>query len=112
MFLAVKVSFSGIDIVNESSPPFTLTCVSMNLPPTVVEWRLNGENLLTNVSSTTVLHDRVTSQYTHTLTVTERKGGEYECIVTSLCFNWTINPPVGDSATFTVHSRKSRVNMD
>lgn len=108
MFLAVEVSFSGIDIVNGSNPPFTLTCVSMNLPPTIVQWRVDGKSL-TNVSSTTLLNDRMTSQYTHTLTVTERRGGEYECIVTSLYFNQTVNPPVVNSSTFTVHGMK---NMD
>lgn len=108
MFLAVEVSFSGIDIVNGSNPPFTLTCVSMNLPPTIVEWRLDGESL-SNVSRTTVLNDRMTTQYTHTLTVAERRGGEYVCNVTSLYFNQTVSPPVVDSATFTVHGRK---NMD
>lgn len=104
VFLAVEVSFSGIDITNGSSPPFTLTCVSMNLPPTAVEWRLDGEGL-TNISTTTVLDDRVTTQYTHKLTVTERKGGNYECIVTSFYFNLTVNPPIVDSATFTVHGK-------
>ena len=42
-----------------------------------------------------MLDDPVTAQYTHTLTVTGRDGGEYQCNVSN-------NKPSQDSASFTV----------
>jgi len=43
----------------------------------------------------TVLDDTVTAQYTHTLTMTERLGGQYQCTVSN-------NRPSQTSASFTV----------
>ena len=42
-----------------------------------------------------MLDDPVTAQYTHTLTVNERLGGQYQCTVSN-------NKPSQDSATFGV----------
>jgi len=42
-----------------------------------------------------VLDDPVAAQYTHTLTVTGRDGGQYSCTVSN-------NKPSEDSASFTV----------
>ena len=42
-----------------------------------------------------MLDDPVTAQYTHTLTVTGRLGGQYQCTVSN-------NKPSQDSAQFTV----------
>jgi len=42
-----------------------------------------------------VLDDPVTAQYTHTLTVTGRLGGQYQCTVAN-------NRPSQDSEQFTV----------
>ena len=66
--------FSTIDI------PFTLTCISGNRPSTSVQWCLNDERI-NDAATSTVLTDVVTSQYIHTLTVNERLGGEYKCVV-------------------------------
>ena len=74
-----EVEFSNGD---GKSPPFTLSCVTLNRPPTRVKWYLNGKPLH-DVIPTTVLDNPVTTQYTNTLTVTERRGGRYKCHVTS-----------------------------
>ena len=42
-----------------------------------------------------MLDDTVTAQYTHTLTMTERLGGQYQCTVSN-------NRPSQTSASFTV----------
>ena len=63
--------------------PSTLTCVSSNLPATTIEWTLNG-NTLSDALTTSVLIDPLTSQYTHTLTLTERQGGEYGCSLSAI----------------------------
>ena len=64
------------------SPQFTLTCVSTGGPATTVTWSRKYSRDPTGVTST-VLDDPVTSQYTHTFTVTERLGGHYVCNVSN-----------------------------
>ena len=49
----------------------------------MVEWYLDGQEL-NDVITTTVLDNPVTTQYTNTLTVTERRGGRYKCYVISV----------------------------
>ena len=65
--------------LNETSPQFTLTCISTDGPATTVSWTRNFDTV--NDGNTTVLEDRTTSRYTHTLTVTGRLGGNYTCTV-------------------------------
>ena len=67
---------------NVESPQFTLTCISTGGPATAVIWTRNSKPVL-GESTHTVLDNPVTAQYTHTLTVTGRKGGLYECNVTN-----------------------------
>ena len=74
------------------SPQFTLTCTSTGGPATTVTWTRDSEAVSGGM---TVLDDPVTAQYTHTLTVTGRDGGEYQCNVSN-------NKPSQDSASFTV----------
>ena len=57
---------------------FTLTCVSTGGPATNITWTRNSEAVSGGM---TVLDDPVTAQYTHTLTVTGRLGGQYQCTV-------------------------------
>ena len=59
--------------LNETSAQFTLTCNSTGGPATTVTWTRDSVNITNGTE--TVLNDRETSQYTHTLTVT---GGEWE----------------------------------
>ena len=65
--------------LNGASPQFTITCISTGGPATTVTWN-RGSDTVTK-GNKTVLDDRVTAQYTHTLTVTGRLGGLYTCTV-------------------------------
>ena len=78
--------------LNGESPQFTLTCTSTGGPATTVTWTRDSETVSGGM---TVLDDPVTAQYTHTLTVTGRLGGQYQCTVSN-------NKPSQDSASITV----------
>ena len=65
--------------LNEASPQFTLTCISTGGPATTVTW--TRDFVTVTEGNETVLDNRETSQYTHTLTVTGRLGGLYTCTV-------------------------------
>ena len=75
------------------SSQFTLTCISTGGPATTVTWTRDSDTV--TEGNETVLDDRVTAQYTHTLTVTENFGGVYTCTVAN-------DKPSSDSATYTV----------
>ena len=64
-----------------SSPQCTLTCISTGGPATIVTW--TRDSVTVTEGTQTVLDNRETSQYTHTLTVTGRLGGLYTCNVTN-----------------------------
>ena len=66
--------------LNGDSPQFTLTCISTGGPATTVTWTRDSETVSGGM---TVLEDPVTAQYTHTLTVTGRLGGQYQCTVSN-----------------------------
>ena len=73
------MTFAVDSDLNEASPQFTLTCISTGGPATTVTWT-RGSGSVTE-GTETVLDNRLTSQYTHTLTVTGRLGGLYTCTV-------------------------------
>ena len=66
--------------LNGESPQFTLTCTSSGGPATTVTWTRDSETVSGGI---TVLDDPVIAQYTHTLTVTGRLGGQYQCTVSN-----------------------------
>jgi len=72
------MTFTVDSDLNGESPQFTLTCTSAGGPATTVTWTRDSETVSGGMS---VLDDPVTAQYTHTLTVTERLGGQYQCTV-------------------------------
>ena len=74
------------------SPQFTLTCVSTGGPATTVTWTRDSKGVL---GGETVLDNAVTAQYTHTLTVTGRLPGQYQCTVSN-------NKPSATTRSFTV----------
>jgi len=86
------ITFTVDSDLNGESPQFTLTCISTGGPATTVTWTRDSETVSGGMS---VLDDPVTAQYTHTLTVTGRLGGQYQCTVSN-------NKPSQDSASFTV----------
>ena len=79
------------DLTGES-PQFTFTFISNGGPATNVTWTRNSNEVLGGV---TVLNNTVTAQYTHTLTVTGRLPGQYQCIVSN-------EKPSTATANFTV----------
>ena len=64
---------------NLNETQFTLTCISTGGPATTVTW--TRDSVTVTEGNETVLDNRVTSQYTHTLTVTGRREGLYTCTV-------------------------------
>ena len=74
------VNFTVDSDLNGESPQFTLTCTSTGGPATTVTWTRDSETVSGGMS---VLDDPVTAQYTHTLTVTGRLGGQYQCTVSN-----------------------------
>ena len=88
------VAFTVDSDLNGASPQFTLTCISTGGPATTVTWTRDSDTVTEGTE--TVLDDRVTAQYTHTLTVTGRLGGLYTCTVAN-------DKPSQDSAKLTVN---------
>ena len=75
------MTFTNDSDLNGASPQFTLTCISTGGPATTVTWTRNSATATGD--EMTVLDDRETAQYTHTLKVTGRRGGLYKCTVSN-----------------------------
>ena len=88
-----NMTFTLDSDLNEASPQFTLTCISTGGPATTVTWTRGSVNVTEGTK--TVIVNRETSQYTHTLTVTGRLGGLYTCTVAN-------NRPSDNSEQLTV----------
>ena len=86
------MTFTVNSDLNRESPQFTLTCTSTGGPATTVNWTRASETISGGM---TVLNDPVTAQYTHTLTVPGRLGGQYQCTVSN-------NKPSTGISNFTV----------
>ena len=63
--------------LNGATPQFTLTCISTGGPGITVTWTRDSTTVTEGTE--TVLNDRTTAWYTHTLTVTGRLPGLYRC---------------------------------
>ena len=94
------MTFSLDSDLNGASLQFTLTCISTG-PATIVTW--TRDSVTVTEGNETVLDNRTTSQYTHTLTVTGRLGGLYTCAVAN-------NRPSEDSASYTVQGAVCKVH--
>ena len=66
--------------LNGASPRFTLTCISTGGPATTVTWTRDSEVVV----GSTVLDNAETATYIHTLTMTGRLGGDYQCTVSNV----------------------------
>ena len=90
--------------LNATTPMFTLTCISTGGPVTTFSWRRDGA-LVTNNNSYNIALQRVTDAasgtYTHILTVTGRRPGQYECSVTN-------NRPSMETGNLTVEGKSAR----
>ena len=74
----------NITLTNDSdlsgaNPQFTFTCISTGGPATTVTWTRDSVNV--TEGNDTVLDNRETAQYTHTLTVNGTLGDIYTCTV-------------------------------
>ena len=76
-----------------ANPQFTLTCISTGGPATTVTWTRGSEAVPGETMP--VLNNATTAQYTHTLNVTGRLGGDYQCNVSN-------NIPSEDNASITL----------
>ena len=92
------MNFTVDSELNGGSPQFTVTCTSTGGPATTVTWTRDSETVSGGM---TVLNNAVTAQYTHTLTVTGRLGGQYQCNVTN-------NKPSTATAQLTVQGKLLR----
>ena len=68
--------------LNGASPQFTITCISTGGPATTVTWTRDSATAMGD--AVTVFNDVTTAQYTHTLTVTGRLGGLYQCTMSNV----------------------------
>ena len=82
-----SVDFELTSELDSITPTFTLTCTSTGDPVTTVTWRRDGEVLTEssnyNITSWMLLHPE-NPTYTHTLMVTGRLVGEYECKLSNI----------------------------
>ena len=96
-----SVQFNVDSNLNGESPQFTLTCISTGGPATTVTWIRDS---VTVSGGTTVLDNVTVAQYTHTLTVTGRRGGQYMCNVSN-------TKPSQDSANYTVKGNVCKTSI-
>ena len=92
----IEMTFYEDTDLNGASPQFTLTCISTGGPATTVSWTRDSTTVTEGTE--TVLNDPMTAKYTHTLTVTGRYPGLYNCTVAN-------NKPSQASANYTVKSK-------
>ena len=82
-----SLQFQLTSELNATTPTFTLTCTSTGGPATTVSWTVNNhtvtEDSAHNITSQ-VLIDAVNAIYNHTLAVTGRLEGRYECRVSNI----------------------------
>ena len=76
---------SSIDLTTsnflESIFQFTLSCTSTGGPATNVTW--TRDSTIITEGTKTVLENTTNAEYTHTLTVTGRLGGLYNCTLSN-----------------------------
>ena len=76
----------ALELNQTSSQLLILTCISTGGPATTVTWTRHSVNITEGTK--TVLDDRVTAQYTHTLTVNETLlNGTYRSMKAMFCIS-------------------------
>ena len=86
------MTFTNVSDLNGASPQFTLTCISTGGPATTVTWTRDSATVTAGTVTVFNFND---ATYTHTLTVTGRLGGDYQCTVSN-------DKPSSRLASFTV----------
>ena len=118
--MITSVDFELTSELDSTTPTFTLTCTSTGGHVTTVTWMRDGEVLTEssnyNITSWMLLHPE-NPTYTHTLMVTGRLVGEYECSVSNIrtpssCRNLTVE---GEYNSFyedgSVHDQLRHLNV-
>ena len=88
--------------LNGASPQFTFTCISTGGPATTVTWTRDSATAMGD--AVTAFNDVTTATYTHTLTVTGRLGGLYQCNVSN-------SKPSHAVASLTMNGKKLYTNQ-
>ena len=80
-----SIQFHLTSELNAPTTAFTLTCTSTGGPATNVFWTVNNSAVIedSTYSITSQVTDTVKATYNHTLTVTEKLVGEYQCSVSN-----------------------------
>ena len=81
-----SVHFQLTSELNATTPTFNLTCISTGGPATTVTWTRNSRVVTDDIAhdiTSQVLTDGETATYSHTLMVTGRLVGVYECNVSN-----------------------------
>ena len=81
-----SIQFQLTSELNTTTPAFTLTCTSTGGPATYVSWTYNNSAVIESSAhkiTSQILTNATTATYNHTLTVTGRLVGEYECNVSN-----------------------------
>ena len=82
----ISLNFNLTSELDSPIPTFTLTCTSTGGPVTFVTWMRDGEILTENSNysiTSQILYYSENATYDHTLMVTGRLVGEYECNVSN-----------------------------
>ena len=90
----MSLQFQLTSVLNASTPTFTLTCTSIGGPATTVSWTVNNHTVAEDSAhhiTSQILIDAETATYNHTLAVTGRTEGEYECKVSNRDFSASKN---------------------
>ena len=78
-----EMTFELESDLNDENPQFTLSCVSSGGPATTVTWYRDSVDISEEVGMASVLQNPSTAQYNHTVSVSERRGGLYQCNVSN-----------------------------
>ena len=82
----ISLNFNLTSKLNSPTPTFTLTCTSTGGPATLVTWKRDGEILPENsnysINSQILIYSE-NATYDHTLMVTGRLVGKYQCNVSN-----------------------------
>ena len=79
--IPVNISFTLHSALNETSPQFTLTCISTGGPATTVTWtRTTADFGVVTIQNMTLVNNTL-PRYIHTLNVSGRLRGLYTCTV-------------------------------
>ena len=82
----MSLQFQLTSELNATTPTFTLTCTSTGGPATTVFWTVNNHTVTEDSNhhiTSQILTNATTATYNHTLAVTGRLVGDYECNVSN-----------------------------